>query len=266
MQDPYGRTIRYLRVSITDRCNLRCRYCMPEEGVASLDHDEIMSYEEIVDFVRTTVDFGIDKVRVTGGEPLVRRGVVGLIGELATIDGITDLSMTTNGTLLPQFAQELRDAGLMRVNISLDTVDPRRFEHITRKDCLDQALAGINAAIEVGFDPIKINCVIDQSSDEPDARAVAEFVKRLGLEIRYIPRMELSAGRFGRVEGGEGGHCARCDRLRLSADGWLRPCLFSTSRINVRQRGYQAAIREAILTKPERGIAAETDRMNEIGG
>jgi len=239
---------------------------MPEEGVATRSHDEMMSYEEIIDFVRTAVDLGIDKVRVTGGEPLVRRGVVGLIEQLAAIDGIADLSMTTNGTLLPQFALPLRDAGLMRVNVSLDTVDRQRFEHITRKDCLADALAGIDAAIEVGFDPIKINCVVDHSSDEPDAQAVTRYAEQHGLEIRYIPRMELSAGRFGRVEGGEGGNCAACDRLRLSADGWLRPCLFSTSRIDVRKRGYAAAIREAILTKPERGVAAETDRMNEIGG
>lgn len=239
---------------------------MPAEGVPSLSHDDIMSYEEIVEFVRTAVDFGIDKVRVTGGEPLVRLGLVDLISRLAAIDGITDLAMTTNGTLLPRFARPLREAGLMRVNISLDTIDRQRFERITRKDCLDDALAGIEAAIEAGFDPIKINCVVEHSSREPDARAVAQFAERFGLMIRFIPRMELSTGRFGQVEGGEGGNCERCDRLRLTADGWLLPCLFSTSRINVRQLGYGEAILQAVETKPERGVVAITNQMNEIGG
>jgi len=158
--DRYGRLIDYLRVSVTDRCNLRCIYCMPEEGVQLCSHDEILRYEEIVAVVRAAAELGISKIRLTGGEPLVRLGIVDLVRELAAVPGIEDLAMTTNGTLLARYAADLAEAGLRRVNISLDTLQPARFRAITRRGDLRDTLAGIDAANSAGLTPVKINTVV----------------------------------------------------------------------------------------------------------
>jgi len=231
-----------------------------------LRHEDVLSFEEITAFVTVAAGMGFSKVRVTGGEPLVRRGVVGLVREIGTIQGVDDLSMTTNGTLLPMFAEELRAAGLSRVNISLDTLDPGRFAELTRGGRVEDVLAGIDAAIAAGLNPIKINCVVERSREEPDAQAVAKFAAERGLAVRFIPRMVIGEGRFGRVDGGSGGDCRRCDRLRLSSDGFLRPCLFSDWKLNIRSIDYKEAIRQAIAAKPAEGIASKTNRMHEIGG
>src|SRR5881392_2085196 len=158
LTDTFGRVHNNLRISVTDRCNLRCTYCMPED-VVFLDRAELLSFEEIAHFVRVAAPLGIDKIRLTGGEPLMRRDLPRLVRLLAAIDGIRDLGMTTNGILLADQAQALYDAGLRRINISLDTLDPERFRQITRRDGLDKVIAGIHAAKRAGFDPIKINAV-----------------------------------------------------------------------------------------------------------
>ena len=266
MQDRFGRRIDYLRVSVTDRCNLRCRYCMPEAGVPLIDHADVLRYEEVAEFVRTAVGMGIRKVRLTGGEPLVRKGLIALVEMLAAIDGIEDLCMTTNGTLLAAFARELREAGLGRVNVSLDAIDPERFAWITRGGRIADVLAGIDAARAAGLTPIKLNCVVERSRDEPDARDVAAYAERNGLSVRFIRRMDLAAGKFHPVEGGDGGQCGRCGRLRLSCDGWLRPCLFSDRQVNIRHVGSAEAIREAVDDKPPVGTRSLGRPMNCVGG
>ena len=266
MKDRFDRQMEYLRISITDRCNLRCEYCMPSTGVSTIPHDEILSFEEIVGFARLAADHGMWKVRLTGGEPLVRRGVVDLVKMLAGIQGIRDLSMTTNATLLAACATALYEAGLMRINISLDAVDPQRYAALTRGGNVKEALLGIAAAEAAGLHPIKLNCVVGRSSDEEDAREVAAYAKEHGYEIRFIRRMDIACGQFHVVEGGSGGNCSECNRLRLSADGWLRPCLFNDARINIRQVGMKEALLQAVALKPECGTSSQENQMHRIGG
>lgn len=266
MTDPYGREINYLRVSVTDRCNLRCRYCVPAEGIELLPRSAILSYEEITEIVRIAVDMGITKVRLTGGEPLVRRGVVHLVRMLSEIEGIRDLPMSTNGILLAENAQALADAGLDRVNISLDTMSPHRYRYITRGGDINRVFAGIEAARTAGLEPVKLNCVVENSSDEPDARAVAAFAEREGLQVRFIRRMRPMEGRFWVVDGGTGGDCAHCNRLRLSADGHIHPCLFSDESYSVRELGARRAIQAAVENKPREGGVCEHNWIRRIGG
>jgi len=263
--DTFDRPINYLRVSVTDRCNLRCTYCMPSSGVRLIPHDDVLSYEEIADVVRCAVALGISKVRLTGGEPLVRKGVANLVRMLAGLDGINDLAMTTNGALLEQYAGPLADAGLRRVNVSLDTLDPRHFREITRGGEVSEVLRGLDAAEAVGLTPIRLNCVVRQSSSETAATAVAEFAQRRGWEVRFIRQMDPEKGEFWRVDGGSGGDCARCNRLRLSSNGMIRPCLLSNLTFSVRDLGPEEAIRRGVAAKPESGQTS-TIRMHEIGG
>ena len=253
MLDRFNRTINYLRVSVTDRCNLRCTYCMPESGVKLLRHEDILSLEKIAEIVRVAVDMGISKVRLTGGEPLVRRNILHLVELLADINGIKDYAMSTNGIRLAEFAQGLKDSGLHRINISLDTLNPERFCQTTRGGELQCVLDGIDAAIAADLTPVKLNCVVEQSSTEPDAREVAKFAQDKNLDVRFIRRMDMATGRFWPIEGGDGGDCAHCNRLRLSSDGMIRPCLFSDAAFSVRQSGTTEAIRQALEAKPETG-------------
>jgi cyclic pyranopterin phosphate synthase len=239
---------------------------MPEEGIRLLHHDDILSYDEIADFTTIAVKKGINKVRITGGEPLVRRGIVTLVSMLAEIKGIDDFSMTTNGILLKQFARDLRSAGLQRVNISLDTVDKENFSYITRSGRLNDVFEGIEAATESGLLPIKINCVVNESGKEADALAVAEFCLKNYLEIRYIRRMDLANGYFSVVEGGTGGNCSLCNRLRLTANGKLKPCLFNDIEFDIRQLGYETALNLAVEHKPECGSKNYTGEFYNIGG
>jgi GTP 3',8-cyclase len=265
MYDRYQRRIDYLRVSVTDRCNLRCTYCMPAGGVELRRHEDMLSYEEIAAFVRVAVGLGITRVRLTGGEPLVRRGVVALVGMLAAIDGLEDLSLTTNGILLPEMAGDLAAAGLRRVNISLDAIDPARYAELTRGGDVQQALAGVAAARAAGLLPIKLNCVVRENPDEPDARDVAAFGRLVDCEVRYVRQMDLGRGTFAPVIGGEGGDCPRCNRLRLTCDGRLRPCLFDDVAYDVRALGAEAALRLAVDAKPAAGSCSR-GTMYTIGG
>jgi GTP 3',8-cyclase len=266
MLDRYDRSLNYLRISVTDRCNLRCRYCMPEEGIKLFSHSEILTFSEIAGFTRVAVSNGVTKVRITGGEPLVRKGISALVRMISEIPGIEDLSMTTNGTLLSQFAQELKSAGLHRVNISLDTIDPEKFKDITRNGNLEDVFEGINVAKSAGLFPIKINCVISESKEEEEAKAVTEFCKKNDLEIRYIKQMDLVRGHFSVVEGGTGGDCALCNRLRLTSNGMLKPCLFSALEFDIRKLGFEKALEMAVEAKPECGSVNETGTFYNIGG
>lgn len=266
MFDCYNRKINYLRISITDRCNLRCHYCMPEEGVPHLNHSQILNYEEIVEVVKEAVSLGIDKVRITGGEPLVRRGVEDLVAMLANVPGIRDFGLTTNGILLEKFAPILKKAGLHRVNISLDAIDPVRYSALTRGGDVGQVLRGIEAAKRAGLTPVKINCVVQHSSGEQDAMQVREFCRKHGLEIRFIHQMSLEHGCFTTVEGGEGGDCSRCSRLRLTANGKIKPCLFDDVEFDIHQTGIREALLQAIRMKPEKGSVNTMNAFNNIGG
>jgi cyclic pyranopterin phosphate synthase len=239
---------------------------MPEEGIRLLRHEDILTFDEIADFTRIAVANGIRKVRITGGEPLVRKDIVLLGGMISEIVGITDLSMTTNGTLLEQYAADLSHAGLMRVNISLDTVDHDRYREITRTGNLDDVFRGIEAAKRANLDPVKINCVVRESKDERDAMEVARFCQQNGLEIRYISQMDLGKGYFSTVEGGSGGICSSCNRLRLTANGKLKPCLFNDVEIDIREVGNEEAFKLAVGIKPREGSKNLRNGFYNIGG
>jgi cyclic pyranopterin phosphate synthase len=327
--DMFHRPINYLRVSVTDRCNLRCVYCMPPEGVAPRTHAEILSYEEIELIVRAAAELGISKVRLTGGEPLARLGLADLVRLLARIPGVDDLSMTTNGTLLPKYAHELAEAGLQRVNISLDTLHPERFARITRRGKLRDALAGIDAALRAGLRPVKINTVVIRglnddeiidlarkavidgwhvrfiewmpvghaiSQDQSWGEAVmtaAEMREQIGAALGPLEAVQVEAGagpaRYYRLPGGQGTvgfispvsehFCSGCNRLRLTADGQLRPCLLSDYEIDLRTPLRQGAgigeIKDLLLRgigqKPEQHHLREREWvekrvMAQIGG
>jgi len=265
MFDRFNRPINYLRISVTDRCNLRCTYCMPEEGIRLLDHSYILSFEEITEFTKLAVAGGITKVRLTGGEPLIRKDIVVLVAMLAAIVGLEDLSMTTNGILLPKYAVDLKRAGLNRLNISLDTVNPENYCHITRNGELAQVLEGIEAARKVGLEPIKINCVLLGQPDEETQR-LKEFCATRGLKLRFIHQMNLKTGEFSTVEGGEGGNCSKCNRVRLLANGDIKPCLFSDLAYNIRKFGHQKALNLALGNKPRSGTYNKSGEFYNIGG
>ncbi|MCL3782150.1 GTP 3',8-cyclase MoaA [Prolixibacteraceae bacterium JC049] len=266
MYDRFNRDISYLRISVTDRCNLRCRYCMPEEGISRMAHDDILSFEEMVDVVKRGVARGIKKVRLTGGEPLVRKGIVELVRMIREIDGVEELNMTTNGILLDKYAKDLKAAGLDRINISLDTMNAKRYKYITRGGNIQDVLKGIDAAINAGLSPVKLNCVVRNHSDEPDAKAVKEFAASKGLKVRFIHQMDLETGHFSIVEGGEGGNCKTCNRLRLTADGNIKPCLFSDKAYDVKDLGVEEAYNKAITNKPEEGSKNQSNQFYNIGG
>jgi GTP 3',8-cyclase len=266
MFDRYNRKINFLRISVTDRCNFRCTYCMPEQGVKLIRHSDILTFEEIRDIAVLGAAYGIDKIKITGGEPLVRKGIVDLVAMLAKIEGVNDLSLTTNGSLLGKFAHDLSKAGLNRVNISLDTINPQKFKEITRVGDLSKVIEGIHAAKDAGLDPIKINCVIKESPQEENAREVAGFCKQHGLQVRFIREMDLETGVFSRVIGGDGGHCATCNRLRLTANGKIKPCLFSDLDFDVRELGIEEAFRRALGQKPKSGTQNKTSSFSNIGG
>ena len=266
MLDTHGRTINYLRISVIDRCNLRCVYCMPEAGIQCKQHQDILSFEEIIDVVKYGVNLGINKIKLTGGEPLIRRNIVHLVEMLANVSGINDLAMTTNGILLPKYAKDLKIAGLQRVNISLDTLDADKFKAITRGGNLTEVLKGIEAAQQAEFSPVKINCITGNPFTKQDTEAVKQFALKNNLEIRFIKLMDLKSGKFSIVEGGTGGDCPKCNRLRLLSDGTIRPCLFSDIGFNIRKLGIAKAMQQAIACKPEKGTVCNDQWMYGIGG
>lgn len=277
--DPFGRVVRDLRISVTDRCNFRCTYCMPEEGMQWIPRSEILTFEEIERLARICVErFGFDGIRLTGGEPTMRAHIVTLVEKLAHL-GI-DLSMTTNGATLRHIAHDLRQAGLNRLNISLDTLDRAKFERMTRRDELDNVLAGIAAAQDAGFDPVKINALVERDVNDDEIVALARFGREQGLEVRFIEFMPLDAsdawqratvvgqdeivaaiaaewpleqvpargaapadrwryldgaGVVGVIPTVTKPFCGDCDRVRLTADGQFRTCLFANDEFDLRQ-------------------------------
>lgn len=267
MYDSWHRRIRYLRISVTRRCNLNCTYCRPigGEGSGAGEPWDLLSFEEIHDVVGVAVRLGFDKFRLTGGEPLLREGIVDLVRMLTPVVGPGELAITTNGVHLAGFAAALRSAGVRRVNVSLDSVDARRYRELTGGE-LAPVMEGLAAARLAGFRTIKLNCVIEASPDEPDARAVAAYGQEHGHAVRFIRRMDLAAGRFWPVIGGKGGACEQCDRLRLSSDGRVFPCLFSDVSFSVREQGAEAALRRAVEAKPESGRVSREKEFYEIGG
>ncbi|HEY2785700.1 MAG TPA: GTP 3',8-cyclase MoaA [Fimbriiglobus sp.] len=277
--DTFGRVHNNLRISVTDRCNLRCTYCMPED-VTFLDRAELLTFEEIAEFVRIAAPLGIDKIRLTGGEPLMRKGMPTLVELLARIPGIRDIGLTTNGLLLADQAQQLFDAGLRRLNVSLDTLDPGRFRELSRRDGLENVLAGLTAAKWAGFRPIKLNAVCIRGVNDCDAVPLARYCREQGFELRFIEYMPIGAdawerdkvfpaheilelldrevapltpapdydprapamdfdyadggGRIGLIASISRPFCASCNRLRLTADGKLRHCLFALEETDVK--------------------------------
>jgi cyclic pyranopterin phosphate synthase len=266
MLDRFEREIKYLRISVTDRCNLACDYCTGGKRIRHVRGTDILTFEEITRIVRTGASLGISKIRLTGGEPLLRKEISKLVEMLAAVDGITDLSLSTNGILLARHALELKRAGLHRVNVSIDTLDPVRYAEITGCRKLRRVLRGIEAAEKHGLVPVKLNCVIDSSPDEYDAETVAGYALKHGYTLRYIRRMSLEKGTFGIVHGGTGGDCTVCDRLRLTCDGRIIPCLFSDLSFSVRELGAEEAFRSAILCKPLHGKTSTTNNFQVVGG
>lgn len=266
MIDSFGRTIRYLRISVTEECDLCCRYCTPAHARSKSRNSSLMEFDEILEVVRAAAELGFNKIRLTGGEPLMRPRLVDLVREISGIRGIRDFAMTSNGQLLAQHAFELAQAGLHRVNVSLDAIDPARYRWITRGGEIEPVLRGLEAARNAGLAPVKINCVFSETPDEPDARNVARFAAAEGLEIRFIRRMDLQQGLFYPILGGNGGDCPRCDRLRLTASGAIRPCLFGEMSFSVRQLGVQQALRLAVNAKPSAGTCFGDPGMYAVGG
>jgi cyclic pyranopterin phosphate synthase len=302
--DSFARVHDNLRISVTDRCNIRCFYCMPETGVEFVERSQILDFEEIERFVHVAVTLGIRKLRVTGGEPLVRRDLPVLIRRLAAIPGIEDLALTTNGVLLEEFAQPLFDAGLRRLNVHIDTLDRARFQQITRRDDLDRVLSGLASAKRVGFTRIKLNAVAVKNLVEPDIVPLARYARENGFEVRYIEFMPLDAqnlwdrnkvlladdiiatlsreispltpipdpdprapateylyedggGMVGFIASVSRPFCLNCNRLRLTADGKLRYCLFAIEEDDVKTLMRSGASDEEIAALVRRNVAGK---------
>lgn len=314
IKDSYGRTIQYLRLSVTDLCNYRCIYCIPETGVCKKDHSDILSIEEMTEIVRAAHHLGINKIRLTGGEPLVRKGIVSLCKNIKAIDSSIDLGITTNGSLLAPMAKELKDAGVDRLNISLDSLDPATFGIITRGGDPQDVLNGIKAAQEAGFDNIKLNCVLLKGVNENDIQELMRLTRDNDIHVRFIELMPLGVakswdqsrfmttdeiekylpndallkidgvarvyrlpdhkGTIGLICPMSHSFCNMCNKIRVTADGKLKPCLHSEQEINIRGlcgQELEQAIKDGIKEKPEShrfGTAGSaTERfMNEIGG
>jgi len=239
---------------------------MPQEGIRLLEHNDILSFEEITTIIETLVPFGISKIRFTGGEPLVRNGIEKLIGMVSGISGVADISLTTNGLLLEKYAFMLASNGLKRVNISLDTTDPHRYQKLTRGGDIHQVFRGIEAAQAAGLTPIKINCVKSDQTSEEELQNLNLFCHERNLELRFIRQMNLASGSFAQVEGGEGGNCQICSRIRLTANGFFKPCLFSEYEYSVRKLGIIEAFMNAVNNKPEQGKVNTKNEFYNIGG
>jgi cyclic pyranopterin phosphate synthase len=239
---------------------------MPAEGIEWIKHSQILSFEEITEVVKEAVALGIDKVRLTGGEPLVRKGIVDLVKMISDIKGVKDLGMTTNGQLLKVYAAELAKAGLNRVNVSLDTLDAGLYARLSRGGDINIVYEGLEAARKAGLEPIKINCVINDETTEETKLELRAFCDKNNYKLRYIRQMSLEDGSFSQVEGGEGGNCKICNRLRLTAIGDIKPCLFGDDGFNVRDLGASNAIQMAVGMKPESGEKNNVNQFYNIGG
>lgn len=317
MIDRHGRNITYLRISVTDKCNLRCRYCMPEDGVCKKDHKDMLTEDEIIMAVEAAASLGITKLRITGGEPLVKKNIVSICRRAAAVEGIREVCLTTNGVLLPQLAKPLREAGVKRLNLSLDTLNEEKYAYITRIGTLDTFRRGLDAAFEAGFEKVKINAVLIGGFNDDEIVDMANLTKQYPLDMRFIELMPMyDSGDFGqaaylpyskvleklpeaeavpqdggvaklyRLPGAKGNiglispvsahFCGECNRMRLTADGKLKPCLHAADEYSIKGLdfdGMKAVIEKAIWNKPawhgdldalHRSQAGRN--MNEIGG
>jgi len=266
--DRFNRKIDYLRISVTDRCNLRCVYCVPEMPYVHKSHREILSYEQIESVTRVAAKMGIIKLRLTGGEPLVRCDIERLVAKLAAVDGINEVCMTTNGSLLAAKAATLKRSGLGRVNISIDSLDAGRYSRITGGGDLSEALAGVDAAIQAQLTPIKINMVILHDTTEQEIETMKVFCQQRHLQLQKIMQFSLydRADLSTRFQTERPPKCSDCNRLRLTSDGFLKPCLFSDDEIRVDFDDIAGSIREAVAKKPENGSSCRNRLMSQIGG
>ncbi|MCE1205856.1 MAG: radical SAM protein [Spirochaetia bacterium] len=265
MLDSFGRNIHYLRISVTDRCNLRCIYCMPEEGIELVPHNAILSFEQIEAIARTAVRIGIDKIRLTGGEPLVRKGIVDLVARLRKIPGLKTLAMTTNGTLLAPLAGPLFSAGLGSVNISLDTLNPERYARLTRRGRIEDVLAGIDAALAAGL-AVKINTVVMDDTSHAEIEALKAFARQKNAAFQTIAQYSLQSMKMDDHAFDRPPPCATCNRIRLLADGTLRACLQSDIAIPVDFQDIEGSIKKIIELKPAHGTISATSSVGKIGG
>ena len=317
MIDRLGRDITYLRISVTDKCNLRCRYCMPEEGVCKKNHTDMLTEDEIILAVEAAASLGIRKIRITGGEPLVKKNIVSICRRVAAVEGIEEVCLTTNGILLPQLGQALKEAGVKRINLSLDTLDPEKYAHITRIGKLEDFRAGLDAAFAAGFEKIKINAVLIGGFNDDEIIPLTNLTREYPLDMRFIELMPiLDSDEFGesayvpysrvleklpdavpveadggvaklyRLPGAKGNiglispisahFCGDCNRLRLTQDGKLKPCLHAEDEYSIKDLdfdGMKAVMEQAIWNKPAwHGDLDALNRskagrnMNEIGG
>lgn len=298
MKDTLGRSINYLRISVTDRCNLRCMYCMPEEGICKKRHEDILSLEELYQIAKVFAELGVTKVRITGGEPLVRKGLPQLVENISKLEGIQEIAMTTNGVLLSKYAEELKAAGLNRVNISLDTMNAEKYSYITRGGKLEDVLAGIEAAKQVGLLPVKLNIVLIGGFNDDEIESFVQLTMDRNIDVRFIELMQIgqaahwakkhfisnseilkrvkelqpiqmedpsSPAKYYRLPGSKGkvglinpishAFCGSCNRIRLTADGKLKPCLHSEAEIDIKEalrkgEGLHDIIKKAIFNKP----------------
>jgi len=268
MLDSYNRSINYLRVSVTDRCNLRCTYCMPEEGIRLKNHHDMLSYEEILLVVRAAAELGIDKIRLTGGEPLLRRGICELVAMIRRIPDIWEVALTTNGILLPALAADLKAAGLDRLNISLDTLNPGKYRRLTRIGRLEDALAGIDAAGQAGFVNTKLNMVLMPKFNLDELPALRRFCREKGLILQRIQSYSLQERKNSpsRYAAERPGSCRDCNRIRLTSDGFLKPCLFSDREFALDFQDLGACLQKAVRAKPRHGSLCLSRENWQIGG
>ncbi len=317
MMDRLGRDITYLRISVTDKCNLRCRYCMPEEGVCKKNHDDMLTEDEIITAVEAAASLGITKLRFTGGEPLIKKNIVSICGRAAAVSGIAEVCLTTNGIRLPELAEPLKEAGVTRLNLSLDTLNEEKYQYITRIGKLENFRAGLDAALKAGFEKIKINSVLIGGFNEEDIPQLAELTRQYPVDMRFIEMMPMydsgdfdetafipcsrildylsdaipveedggvaklyrlpnAKGNIGLISPVSSHFCGQCNRIRLTADGKVKPCLHSSAEYSLKGldfAGMQSVLKEAIWNKPawhgdldalHRSQAGRN--MNQIGG
>ena len=264
MRDKFNREITYLRISITDKCNLRCTYCMPEDGVELQSHSDFLSFEQIEKVVKSAARLGIRKIRLTGGEPLIKNGIVNLVKMISAVDDITEIGMTTNGILLPKFAKDLKNAGLSNLNISCDTLDEIKYRNYTRGGVLNDVLNGIEAARNEDF-PIKLNMVVQTGTSKNEILQMQKFCDEKKIKLQLINHYSLLTEKqdytFDRPP-----KCAICNRIRLLADGNLKPCLHSENEVKIDFDNIEKSLRKAILEKPKSGKICTKRKMFEIGG
>ena len=317
MIDQFGRDITDMRLSVTDKCNLRCRYCMPAEGVCLKEHKDMLTEDEMITAVEAAASLGIKKLRITGGEPLVKRNIVSICRRAALVEGIEEVCLTTNGIYLPKLAEPLRAAGVKRINLSLDTLDPEKYAYITRTGSLDDFWAGLHAALDAGFEKVKINAVLIGGFNDMEIPQLAELTRKYPVDMRFIEMMPMydsgdfkdaafvpnsrvlemlpdaipvahdgGVAKLYRLPDGKGNiglisplnahFCGTCNRVRLTADGKIKPCLHAPDEYSLKGLdfdGMKKVLEEAIWNKPQwHGDLDAAHRsqagrnMNQIGG